>query len=101
MRAVRRFRTHPGLILRKFYMEPRGFALGAFAQASSLSPTYVERLADGRESINPKAAQRIAEVRGTTAQIWLNLQSQSTASRPPASDGPSRETYDPADRGQA
>ena len=49
-------------------MEPRGFALGAFAQASSLSPTYVERLADGRESINPKAAQRIAEVLGTTVR---------------------------------
>jgi antitoxin HigA-1 len=76
MFVVRRQRTHPGTILRKHYLAPRGISLGGFERTTRLPRTYLTMLAKGVGSISPGSAGRIAEALGTSAQLWLNLQSE-------------------------
>lgn len=66
--------THPGDILRHDFMEPLHLTVEALAAALGLS---VERLAgvlDKTNAITPDVALRIARYFGTSAELWVGLQ---------------------------
>ena len=66
--------TSPGVILRKYYMEPRGLTVTKLANTTGLSRKHVSKIVNGSAGISPEAAVRIAAVLDTTPAMWLNLQ---------------------------
>ena len=64
----------PGEVLREDYIEPLGMTQGAFADALDVDRTTVNEIVNGRRSVTPEMALRLARVLSTTPQYWLNLQ---------------------------
>ncbi|MCI0429416.1 MAG: HigA family addiction module antitoxin [Rhodospirillales bacterium] len=76
MFRVNRRPTHPGVILRTYYLAPRGLTVTELARASGLTRKHVSNIVNGSAAISPESAVRISEVLGTTPQLWLNLQTR-------------------------
>jgi len=65
---------HPGEVLREEFLLPLGMSAGALANACGLPRTRIERIASEQSGITADTALRLAKALGTTAQLWLNLQ---------------------------
>jgi len=65
---------HPGEILREEFLQPLRMSAGALAKACGLPRTRIERIASEQTGITADTALRLAKALGTTAQLWLNLQ---------------------------
>ena len=65
---------HPGEVLREEFLVPLGLSAGALARACGLPRTRINRIAAERSGIIADTALRLAKVLDTTAQLWLNLQ---------------------------
>lgn len=75
MSIVRKRRpSHPGRLLKQYYMDPRGITISALAEATHLTRKHISSIVNGRASITAETATRIAVVLGTTPNLWLNLQ---------------------------
>jgi addiction module HigA family antidote len=68
--------AHPGQVLRELYMEPMGVTAGEVADALGYSRKHVSHLVNGRVSITPDMAARLAIAFSTDPDIWINLQAQ-------------------------
>ena len=65
---------HPGEVLREEFLLPLRLSAGALAKACGLPCTRIERIAGEQTGITADTALRLAKALGTTAQLWLNLQ---------------------------
>jgi antitoxin HigA-1 len=65
---------HPGEVLREEFLVPLKMSAGALAKACSLPRTRIERIASEQTGITADTALRLGKALGTTAQLWLNLQ---------------------------
>ena len=65
---------HPGEVLREEFLLPLRMSPGALAKACGLPRTRIERIASEQTGITADTALRLATALGTTAQLWLNLQ---------------------------
>src|SRR5262245_44008639 len=65
---------HPGEVLREEFLVPLGMSAGALAKTCGLPRTRIERIASEQTGITADTALRLAKALGTTAQLWLNLQ---------------------------
>lgn len=65
---------HPGEVLREEFLVPLGMSAGAIAKTCGLPRTRIERTASEQIGITGDTALRLAKALGTTAQLWLNLQ---------------------------
>lgn len=65
---------HPGEVLREEFLIPLDISAGALAKACALLRTRLERIISERTGITADTALRVAKALGTTAQLWLNLQ---------------------------
>ena len=73
---------HPGEILREDYMSPAALTAGALSKAMGLKDrTRIERLARCIQPVTPDTALRLAKVFGTSAEFWMNLQTQHDLSK--------------------
>lgn len=66
--------THPGEILQE-EMEARGISINFLARALRVPPSRVDEIVKCRRSVSAETALRLARFFGTSAQLWLNLQS--------------------------
>jgi addiction module HigA family antidote len=66
---------HPGEVLREEFLLPLKMSAGALAKACGLPRTRIERIAGEQTGITADTALRLSKALGTTAQLWLNLQS--------------------------
>lgn len=66
---------HPGEVLREEFLVPLKMSAGALAKTCGLPRTRIERIAGEQTGITADTALRLAKALGTTAQLWLNLQS--------------------------
>lgn len=66
--------TSPGVILKKYYMEPRGLTVTKLATTTGLSRKHISKIVNGSAGISPEAAVRFAAVLETTPAFWGNLQ---------------------------
>ncbi len=66
---------HAGEVLREEFLVPLAMSAGALAKACGLPRTRIERIASEQTGISADTALRLAKALGTTAQLWLNLQS--------------------------
>jgi addiction module HigA family antidote len=66
----------PGEVLRDLFMEPLGLTQHELAQALGVDVTRINRIIKGKTTITPDTALRLGRYFGTSAQLWLNMQSR-------------------------
>jgi addiction module HigA family antidote len=65
----------PGEILLDLYLKPRGITINQLATAAGLSRKHISDIIHGRAGITAETAVRLSRVFGTSAGLWLGLQS--------------------------
>ena len=65
---------HPGEVLREEFLVPLGMSAGTLAKVCGLPRTRIERIVSEQTGITADTALRLAKALDTTAQLWLNLQ---------------------------
>ncbi len=74
--------SHPGEHLRDDFMPAYGLTAGKLARAMGLKDrTRIERLIRCQQPVTADTALRLARVFGTSADMWINLQSQHDLSK--------------------
>ena len=66
--------THPGEILKE-ELEARGISLNKLSRDIRIPLSRVSLIANGRRAVTADTALRLARYFGTSAQVWMNLQS--------------------------
>ena len=67
---------HPGEILKSLCLAPLGLTVTAAAGALGVSRKTLSAILNGRAGISPEMAVRLSIAFGTTAESWLNQQTQ-------------------------
>ena len=65
---------HPGEILREEFMAPKGLSANALAMALRVPATRISQIVNERRGITADTAYRLATYFGTSAELWMNLQ---------------------------
>ncbi|MCG6659896.1 HigA family addiction module antidote protein [Halomonas campisalis] len=67
---------HPGEVLRELCLEPLGLSVTAAAEALGVSRKTLSAILNGKAGISPEMAIRLSIAFDTSAESWLNQQSQ-------------------------
>ena len=67
--------VHPGEMLREDFLKPLGLSVNRLAMDLHVPVTRMNDIVRGRRSITADTALRLGKYFGTSAQFWLNLQS--------------------------
>ena len=67
---------HPGEILKSLCLEPLGLSVTDVAEALGVSRKTLSAILNGRAGISPEMAVRLSIAIDTTAESWLNQQTQ-------------------------
>lgn len=67
---------HPGEVLRELCLEPLGLTVTAAADALGISRKTLSAILNRRAGISPEMAVRLSIAFGTSAESWLNQQTQ-------------------------
>lgn len=67
---------HPGEVLMEDFIEGFGVTQNKLAVSIGVPPRRINEIVHGKRSVTADTALRLAKYFGTTAQFWLNLQSQ-------------------------
>ncbi len=67
---------HPGEVLRELCLEPMGLTVTAAAEALGVSRKTLSAILNGRAGISPEMAVRLSIAFDTSAESWLNQQTQ-------------------------
>ena len=67
---------HPGEVLKELCLEPLAMSVTDAAQALGVSRKTLSAILNGRAGISPEMALRLALAFGTSAESWLNQQTQ-------------------------
>lgn len=67
---------HPGEVLRELCLEPMGLSVTAAAEALGVSRKTLSAVLNGKAGISPEMAIRLSIAFDTSAESWLNQQSQ-------------------------
>ena len=65
---------HPGEILLEEFLQPAGLTQAAFAERLGWTRARLNELIRGKRGITAESALDLAEVLGTSAKLWMNLQ---------------------------
>ena len=68
--------VHPGEVLAEDYLAPLGMSANALALALRVPANRLTDIIRGKRSISADTALRLARHFGTSAQLWMGLQSQ-------------------------
>jgi len=66
--------THPGEMLLEEFLKPLGITQTAFALQLGVSFPRLNEVINGKRSVTPDTALRLARVTGMSADFWLGLQ---------------------------
>ena len=64
----------PGEILFEEFVQPLGISINALARDLSVPPNRISEIVNGKRAITADTALRLARCFGTSAELWLNLQ---------------------------
>jgi len=67
---------HPGEIIKALCLEPLGVTVTRAAEALGVSRKTLSAILNGRAGISPEMAVRLSIAFGTSAESWLNQQTQ-------------------------
>lgn len=66
---------HPGEILLEDFLKPMGLSQYRLAKDISVPPRRINEIVLGKRAVSADTALRLARYFGTTAELWMNLQS--------------------------
>jgi addiction module HigA family antidote len=66
--------VHPGEVLRERFMVQNGLNINRIARDLSVPVTRVAEVVNECRAVTPDMALRLARYLGTTAEFWMNLQ---------------------------
>ena len=75
MLSKNRIPTHPGEILSEEFLKPMGITQVELAKRIGVPVQRVNEIVRGKRNVSPETAWLLAQAFGTTAQFWMNLQS--------------------------
>lgn len=79
--------THPGEVLLEDVIKPLGFTVTEAAARLGVTRKTLSALLNGKASLSPEMATRIAEATNTSPESWLYMQAKldlwNVAKRPP------------------
>lgn len=67
---------HPGEVLKRLCLEPLELSVTEAAKALGVSRKTISAILKGRAGISPEMAVRLSMAFGTSAESWLNQQTQ-------------------------
>lgn len=67
---------HPGEIIKRLCLEPLGVWVTEAAQALGVSRKTLSTILNGRVGISPEMVVRLSMAFGTSAESWVNHQTQ-------------------------
>lgn len=67
---------HPGVVLRKQFLTPRGISRSALACAAGMSTVLIKDIVLGRRDVTVNTDARLAAALGTDKCFWLELQAE-------------------------
>lgn len=65
---------HPGLVLEELYLDETEAARAEAASRLGLAEPEIADLLSGKRDVTPALAEALAEVFGTSAALWTDLQ---------------------------
>lgn len=68
--------VHPGEVLLEDFIKPLGITPYRVARDIGVAPLRINQIVNGKRAITADTALRLACYFGTSAQIWMRLQSQ-------------------------
>ena len=74
MSILKRKPTHPGHILKEDYLEPLNLTISELSRALGTSRKTLSKIVNGRGSVTPEMALKLAKAFDTSPEFWLNLQ---------------------------
>ena len=74
LRRLRRPPTHPGEMLRLEFLEPMALSQAEAARRMGISTNRLNELVRGKRGVTADTAIELAELLGTSAELWLSLQ---------------------------
>ena len=66
--------THPGGILKRHYLEPLSLTITEVADDLGVSRKTLSKIINERGAITPEMALRLSKAFSTSAELWMNLQ---------------------------
>lgn len=66
--------THPGEMLSQEFLRPMGLTQRDLADAIHVPYQRINEIVNGKRSVTPATALRLAKYFGISADFWLNLQ---------------------------
>jgi antitoxin HigA-1 len=66
--------TPPGEMLLEEFLKPLGLTQAEFAERIGVSYVRLNEIVNGRRSVTPSTALRLAKALGTTPDFWLSSQ---------------------------
>ncbi|MHB1155652.1 MAG: HigA family addiction module antitoxin [Phycisphaerales bacterium] len=67
---------HPGEVLKHDFLEPMGLSVYRLAKETGISAQHLGRIISGSRNISGDTALRLGRLFGTSAKLWMELQSQ-------------------------
>ena len=67
---------HPGEVIKSLCLEPLGVTVTQAAEALGVSRKTLSAILNGRAGISPEMAVRLSIALSTTAESWMNQQTQ-------------------------
>lgn len=67
---------HPGEVIRELCLNPLGLSVTEAAEALGISRKTLSAILNGRAGLSPEMAIRLSIAFDTTAESWLNQQTQ-------------------------
>jgi addiction module HigA family antidote len=74
VRRMKRPPTHPGEVLATEFLEPLGLTQAEAARRMRMSTNRLNELVRGKRGVTAATALRLAQLLGTSPELWLNLQ---------------------------
>lgn len=68
--------VHPGQVLKLDFLEPMGITAYRLAKETGISAQHLGRIIKGKRNVTADIALRLARFFGTSAQVWMGLQTQ-------------------------
>lgn len=66
--------AHPGELVKELCLEPLGLTVTAGAIALGVSRKALSEVINGRRGVSAEMAVRLAKAFGSTARVWLDMQ---------------------------
>ena len=67
--------VHPGEVLLEDFLEPIGISQYRLAKEMNVYPRKINEIVHGQRAITADTALRLSRYLGTSAELWMNLQS--------------------------